>query len=173
MNLSRIRTLSAAAVLTMLLVSASSMIRAQTIYRSVNENGVVSFSDGETDGARELQVTTAPVRENAREEQRALIEQQLAVARVLEESRLARDAARTKRLEALAAAQPRTVYYREADRRYAGGNWGWDHRPGYPGYPGYPGHPIHPDKPTGPVHPIEPPQKPPSRPVPFPPQNFD
>ncbi len=173
MNLSRFRTLSTAAVLTMLLVAAPSMVRAQTIYRSVDENGVVSFSDVETDGAREMQVATAPVRENAQAEQRTMIEQQLAMAKSLEESRLARDAARTKRLEALAAAQPRTVYYREADRRYVGGSWGWSHRPGYPGYPGYPGHPIHPGKPPGPVHPIEPPQRPPSRPVPFPPQNFN
>lgn len=173
MNLSRIRVLSGVVVMTILLVGASSMASAQTIYRSVDENGVVSFSDVETDGARQMQVTTAPVRENAQEVQRALIEQQLAVAKSLEESRLARDAARTKRLEALAVAQPRTVYYREADRRYVGGSWGWGHRPGYPGYPGYPGHPTHPGKPPGPVHPIEPPQQPPTRPVPFPPQNFN
>lgn len=169
MNLSRIRVLTGAVAMAVLLMSGAPVVKAQTIYRSVDENGVVSFSDVETDGSRQMQVITPPVRESAQEEQRALIEQQLAVAKSLEESRLARDAARTRRLEAVAATQPKTVYYREDDQRYLGGSWGWGwgHRPGHPGYP------IRPGRPPGPAHPIQPPLRPPSRPVPFPPQNFN
>lgn len=144
---------------------------AQTVYRNVSDSGVVSFSDVATEGAERLELSAAPVRENAQVAQQALIEQQLAVAKALEESRLARAEARTKRLQALAAVQPRTVYYREVDRtRYVGGYWGGrpPHKPGYPGHPGYPSHPGHPSLP------IEPPPnvRPPSRPVPFPVQNF-
>lgn len=174
MSLSRFKTRFAAALAVMVMAAVPVAGSTQTIYRSVDENGVVSFSDVETDGAQHLQIVPAPVRENAQQEQQALIEQQLTVAKSLEESRLARDAARTKRIEALAAVQPKTVYYREADRtRYVGGSWGWGHRPGYPGYPS---HPIYPGRPPGPVHPpvhpIEPPHvRPPSRPIPFPQQH--
>jgi hypothetical protein len=143
---------------------------AQTVYRHVDENGVISFSDVETDGAEVMDLEVATVRESAMAEQRELIDQQLAVAKALEESRLAREDARTRRLEALAAVQPKTVYYREADRtRYVDGSWGYWGRPGWPNRPGHPGYPGHPGKP---VHPIEPPpDAPPSRPVPLPPLN--
>ena len=136
---------------------------AQTVYRHVDENGIVSFSDVETDGAESMTLAVSTPREDAFDEQEALIEQQLTVAKALEESRLAREDARIRRLEAQAKSQPETVYYREDDRRrYVGGHWGW-------GWPGYPAHPGHPGKP---VHPIEPPpQVPPSRPVPLPPLN--
>ena len=137
---------------------------AQTVYRHVDENGVVSFSDVATEGAETLTLEVSAPREEAFTEQQALIDQQLAVAKALEESRLAREEARIRRLEAQANTQPQTVYYREADRtRYVGGRWGW----GWPGYPSHPGHPGHPGKP---VHPIEPPPElPDTRPVPLPP----
>lgn len=141
---------------------------AQTVYRNVDDNGVVSFSDVATEGAERLELLTAPVREHAQVEQQALIEQQLSMAKSLEESRLARQDARTKRLQALAAAQPKTVYYREADRtRYVGGRWGYwggrpPHKPGWPGHPGLPSLPIEPP----------PDVTPPTRPVPFPVQDF-
>ena len=140
---------------------------AQTVYRHVDENGVVSFSDVHTEGSESVTLEVREPRENAFDEQQALIEQQLTVAKALEESRLAREEARTRRIEAQAKSQPKTVYYREDDRRrYVGGRWGWGWGPGFPSHPGYPGHP------GKPVHPIEPPPEvPPSRPVPLPPLN--
>ena len=153
----------------------------QEVFRSVDEHGVVTFSDVATDDAVRLQLPAAVVSEDARAEQQALIDQQLAVAKALEESRLAREAARTERLEALAAVEPRTVYYREADRaRDAGsGSVTWQgsywrngywpgHRPGHhPSWPGYPAKPVQPIEP-----PPEPPT-PPSRRVPLPPLKVD
>ena len=128
---------------------------AQTVYKHVDENGVVSFSDVATDGAESMTLEVRAPNENALDEQQALIEQQLTVAKALEESRLAREDARTRRIEAQAKSQPKTVYYREEDRnRYVGGRWGW-------GWPGHPGKPVHPIEP--------PPQVPDTRPVPLPP----
>jgi hypothetical protein len=146
-------------------LGASNPGQAQTIYRHVDENGVVSFSDVQTEGSQSMTLEVREPRENAFDEQQALIEQQLTVAKALEESRLAREDARTRRIEAQAKSAPQTVYYREDDRRrYVGGRWGWG--PGYPGLPGFPGHP------GKPVHPIEPPPEvPPTRPVPLPPLN--
>jgi len=156
----------AARLMSLVIFSLPAVAGAQTVYRHVDENGVVSFSDVETDGAEVMDLEVAAVREGAMVEQREMIDQQLAVAKVLEESRLAREDARTRRLEALAA-QPETVYYREEDRsRHVGGSWGYWGRPGWPNRPGHPGHP------GKPVHPIAPPPEfPPSRPVPLPPLN--
>ena len=144
----------------------------QDVFRSTDEHGVVSFSDIETQGAERvtLALVQAPDQESSIAHQQAIIDQQLAVAKSLEDSRLARLDARTRRLEALAAAQPQTVYYREPDRIwYVGGYWNrWGYGPGHPGKPGYPG--VHPPRP---VHPIAPPPgggsrlNPPSRKVPF------
>jgi hypothetical protein len=119
-----------------------------------------------------LRIETAPVSESTLARQQQMIDQQLAVAKSLEESRLARETARTERLQALAAAQSRTLVYREPETRYVGGvyrkRWPWV--PGYPGHPGV--------RPPHPVHPIEPPPEsghggsrlnPPSRTVPLPP----
>jgi hypothetical protein len=144
------------ALIALLLLSTQTL--AQTVYRNVDENGVVSFSDVETEGAESMTLEVTAPRENALDEQQALIEQQLTVAKALEESRLAREESRIRRLEAQARSQPQTVYHREEDRRrYTGGRWGW----GWPGYPGHPGKPVHPIEP--------PPQAPNTRPVPFPP----
>ncbi len=130
----------------------------QTVFKHVDENGVVSFSDVETEGAESMTLTVSEPPANAQQEQQALIEQQLTVAKALEESRLAREDARTRRMEAQAKAQPKTVYYREEDRnRYWGGGWGW----GWSGHPRPPGRPVHPIAP--------PPSAPDSRPVPLPP----
>lgn len=143
-------------LLALILISTPTF--AQTVYKRVDENGVVSFSDVETDGAQSMTLPVSVPNENAQHEQQTLIEQQLTVAKALEESRLAREAARTKRMEARARSQPQTVYYREEDRtRYVGGRWGW----GWPGHPGHPGKPVHPIEP--------PPTVPDTRPVPLPP----
>jgi hypothetical protein len=148
-----------------LLLAFAPVASAQTIYRHVDENGVVSFSDVETEGSEPVEIQVPVVREDSRAEQQALIDQQLSVAKALEESRLAREDARTRRMEALAAVQPTTVYHREADRtRYVGGRWGYWGGPGWPGHPGKPEHPIEP-----PVEP--PPERPPGRPVPLLPLN--
>ena len=72
---------------------------------------------------------------------------------------MAREEARTRRLEALAAAGPRTVYYREPERtRYVGGiysrssfhhrRWGYGPGNGKPGHPGL--RPPHPSQPIAP-----------------------
>ncbi len=142
------------------LLFASTPTLAQTVYRHVDENGVVSFSDVETEGAETMTLEVSAPPENALDAQQALIEQQLTVARALEESRLAREEARIRRLEAQVRSQPQTVYYREDDRtRYVGGRWAW----GWPGYPVRPGRPAHPIAP--------PPQAPETRPIPLPPLN--
>lgn len=149
----------------LLLLAFTPLAQGETVYRHVDENGVVSFSDVHTEGDETLELDVPEVREDALAERQALIDQQLSVAKALEESRLAREDARTRRLEALAASEPKTVYYREEDRtRYVGGRWNYWDAPGFPGHPGKPVHPIEP--------PIEPPPaKPPGRPVPFPPLN--
>ncbi len=149
-------------------------VAAQEVFRTVDENGVVTFSDMETEDSERLELPPTIVRENAMAEQRAMIEQQLEVANALEASRLAREAARTERLEALAESEPRTIYYREEDRYvnsgwgyWSGGSWGGSYWPGRP--PGQ-------RPPLKPVHPIEPPPEvspPPSRRVPLPPLKPD
>lgn len=154
----------AATVLLAVLPFCSVPILAQTVYRHVDENGVVTFSDVAMEGAESMTLEVSEPPAGAFDDQQALIEQQLAVAKALEESRLAREDARTRRLEAQARSQPQTVYYREADRqRYVGGRWGW----GWPGYPSHPGYPGHPGKPVHPI--VPPPEAPDTRPVPLPP----
>jgi len=143
---------------------------AQEIFRTEGDNGVVSFSDIASDGAELIVLPSVVVAGDTFARQQQLIDQQLAVARALEQSRLAREAARTRRLEAIAAAAPRTVVYQQPERtRYVGGSFSYSHkRWGYrPGYPGHPGH-----RPPHPSHPIAPPSgggrlNPPSRPVPM------
>ena len=83
---------------TLLLLAAPGL--AQTVYRHVDENGVVSFSDVATEGAESLTLAVSEPPEDALSNQQALIEQQLSVAKALEESRLAREDARTRRIEA-------------------------------------------------------------------------
>jgi hypothetical protein len=144
-------------------------LAAQEIYRSVDENGVVSFSDVESEDAVRLNLPDTVIREDALAELEARIALQLEVAKALEASRLAREAARTERLAALADSEDRTIYYREEDRDQFLDGWGyWGG--GYWGGGGYrPGHrPGH--RPPVPVNPVEPPEvQPPSRPVPLPP----
>jgi hypothetical protein len=144
----------------------SQEVLSQEIFRSEDANGLVSFSDVASEGAAVMHLALTPMASDALENQQRMIDQQLAVAKALEESRLARHEARTKRLQALAAVQPRAVYYRQEDR-YLGGyssyNPRWGFRPGW-GKPGYPG-----VRPPHPGLPIRPPQVPPSRRVPLPP----
>lgn len=142
-------------------------LAAQEVYRSVDEHGVVTFSDVATEDAVLLELPVTEVRQDALAELEARIALQLEVAKSLEESRLAREAARTERIAALADSEPRTIYYREEDRYldgwgyWGGGYWGGGYGPGH-----RPGH-----RPPRPMPPIEPPAetRPPSRPVPLPP----
>lgn len=155
-----------------LLLFLSVPLAAEEVYRTVDENGVVTFSDVETAGAEPVNLPPVVEREDALAEQQAVIDQQLAVAKSLEESRLAREEARTRRLEALAADRPQTIYYRPEDRfSYLGSGWGYG--PGYPGYrpphrPPHPGYPGYPEKPEPPEPPAER-----SRGVPLPPLKRD
>jgi hypothetical protein len=143
----------------------------------VDENGVVTFSDVETAGAEPVSLPPVVEREDALAEQQAVIDQQLAVAKSLEESRLAREEARTRRLEALAADRSQTLYYRPEDQfEYLGSGWGYwpPYAPGYPGYrpphrpPHHPGYPGYPEKPEPPGPPADR-----SRGVPLPPLKRD
>jgi hypothetical protein len=142
----------------LLLVTLAGMgeVAAGEIYRTVDENGVVGFSDVSSEGAVRMEIPETQVSEERFVRQQAVIDQQLAVARSLEESRLAREAARIRRLEALAAARPDTVIYQQpVETRYAGGVYRrhWRYWPGY-GRPIRPGHPGKPGHPANPVHPI-------------------
>lgn len=160
----------------LVLCLAAGSASAQNVYRSVDENGVVTFSDVATEDAVRVELPAPVVRENALAEQRSLIEQQLEVAKALEASRLAREASRTERLEALAASRPDTTYYREEDQAglqsgswfFTSGFWNGGRWPG--NWPGHrPGH-----RPPRPEHPIEPPApEVPSRRVPLPPLKPD
>lgn len=107
----------------LILASWAGSAVAQEVYRTVSADGVVTFSDQASVGAERLVLPgVAGADKSALAAQQALIEQQLEVARVLEESRLAREDARIRRLEAQAAQQPQTVYYPVAQpSRYVGG----------------------------------------------------
>ena len=151
-------------------LSLAAPLAAQEIFRTEDEHGVVSFSDVAAPGAEVLTFASAPVAADTFDRQQRIIDQQLAVAKALEESRLAREAARTERLRALANSRPPVVYVQERTR-YLGGFKRYLWHPGYPGHPGKPG-----VRPPHPVHPIEPPGgdhrsrlNPPSRTVPLPP----
>lgn len=156
----------------LVLLVTSVPLSAREVFRAEDENGVVSFSDVASPGAEVILLASAEVGEDTFARQQRIIEQQLSVAKSLEESRLAREAARTRRLEALASARPRTVYYREPERtRYVGGVYRRHWRPDYPWKPGHPGM-----RPPHPSLPIQPPPgghrtrlNPPSRTVPLPP----
>ena len=134
------------------------------IYRSVDAQGVVSFSDVNTPEAVPVMLDTPQPGNAAQtaEQQQKIIDQQLQVAAALEASRLAREAARLRRIEVLASAQPRAVVVPESETRYVGGYgysqraWRPGYQPGYPGYPGRPGHPGRPDHPGRPGHPGQP-----------------
>ncbi len=140
------RARSVAWLLTALyLVSAVAVpAAAEEVYRAVDEEGVVSFSDFPVPGAERLEVETVPANEDSAAASQALIEQQLAVAKALEESRLARRRVETERLQALAAREPQTIYYPVERSTYWGGYWrrpGYGYRPRRPGYrPGHPGY---------------------------------
>jgi hypothetical protein len=155
---------------------------AQEVFKTVNEDGVVSFTDFAVPGAERLDIepiaadpegaeASSRLIEQQLEVAKSLIEQQLEVAKSLEESRLARRRAETERRVALAASQPQTIYYPvERDT----GFWGWPgygYRPGRPPWrpgvrppyrPGYPAHPI------APGHPRPPAARPPSQSRPLP-----
>lgn len=159
---------------------------AEEIYMTTDDNGVTSFTDFPVSGAQIIDVDPIAADPEQAATSQALIDQQLSVANALEESRLAREKARTERLAALAASQPQTIYYPvERDIGY----WGspaYGYWPGYPGNrPGYrppgfrppgfrppafrpPGHrppvPEHPMEPGGPGQPGQAPSQ--SRPMP-------
>lgn len=146
---------------------------AQEVFKTVNEDGVASFTDFPVPGAERLDVEPIAADPASAEASNRLIEQQLEVAKSLEESRLARHRAETERRAALAASQPQTIYYPvERDTGY----WGWPrygYRPGHrppwrpgvrpPYRPGYPAHPIAPGQPRPPA--ARPPSQ--SRPLPM------
>jgi len=142
-------------LLAVLMVFVPGVGAAEEIYRTVSADGVASFTDFPVPGAEVLEVDPVPANAQRAEDSARLIEQQLEVAKALEESRLARRKAETDRQAALAASQPQTIYYPvERDTGY----WGWPgygfrpgagHRPGRPGVrppyrPGYPSQPIAP-----------------------------
>lgn len=130
---------------------AAAEVVEQSVYRRVDEHGVVSFTDFPVPGGERLHMEPVPAGPSPADASQRLIDQQLAVAKALEDSRLARQAAQTQRLAALAASRPQTIYY-EVPRQtsYAGGyyryrNPRYGHHPGRPGYrPGRPHHPVTP-----------------------------
>jgi len=152
---------------------------AEEIYMTTDEDGVTSFTDFPVPDAQVIAIEPIAADPTQAKASQELIEQQLAVAKSLEDSRLAREKARTERLAALAASQPRTIYYPvERDIGYWGspgyGFWPGSGpvRPGYrpPGYrpPGFrpprPPGPSLPDEPGSPDRPGQPPSQ--SRPMP-------
>lgn len=144
---------------------------AEEIFMTMDENGVTSFTDFPVPGARVIEIDPIIVNPEAALSSQERIEQQLAVARALQDSRLAREQARTERLAALAASQPQTIFY-PVERNI--GFWG---SPGYGFWPGHrppgsrpprpPGH--RPPGPSEPIAPGDPGGQPPSQSRPMPP----
>ena len=62
-------------VWTVALLLASAPVLGQTVYRHVDENGVVSFSDVETEGAETMTLEVSVPRESAFDAQQTLIDQ--------------------------------------------------------------------------------------------------
>ena len=130
------------------------------VYKSTDANGVTSFTDYPVPGAETVELEPVTVDPEQQLAGQAMIDQQLAVARALEESRLKRQQAETERLKALAAARPQTIFYpveREITLWPHSGYGPW--RPGYrpPGNrpPGFrpPGHRPPGHRPPGPSDP--------------------
>ena len=148
----------------LLVLTGTTAMAAEQVFRSVDEDGVASFTDYPVPGAEEIAVDPVPANADRAKASAAMIEQQLEVAKALQDSRLARRKAETERAAVRAASQPQTIYY--PVERNTGGFWGW---PGYgyrpPHQPGHPGvrPPHRPERPN--VRPPFKPVVPPSRPV--------
>ncbi len=114
-----------------------------TVYRSVDANGVVSFSDEHTDGATTVELETVAPRPEDVERAADLYEQQLELIGVLEADRRANEANAERRRQTeleiarvRAAAQVRDIV--EVEPRYVYAPW-YAPRP-YPGHPHHGGH---------------------------------
>lgn len=128
------------------LVSGSA--QAAEVYRSTGDFGEVTFSDLETPDAQTVIVDTPRSASPAGAD---WVAQALDVARMLEESRLAREAAAAERRDAYRKRQQEMVPVTEPEERTSYAPWypypyAW--RPGYPGHrpphrPGRPGQPSH------------------------------
>ena len=103
------------------LVSITPSVFADAVFRTTGEYGEVSFSDVELPGAKQIDVSVTVVDPARIADQQTIIEQQLRVAKALEESRLARQAAATERLLAIAAARPQIVYVEPQEYRSTNG----------------------------------------------------
>ncbi len=133
-------------VLAWALVSVSA--QAAEVYRSTGDFGEVTFSDLETPDAQTVTVDTPRPASSAGPD---WVAQTLDVARMLEESRLAREAAAAERRDAYRKRQQAVVPVIEPEERTSFAPWypypyAW--RPGYPGHrpphrPGRPGQPSH------------------------------
>ncbi len=126
----------------------------QGIYRSTGDYGEASFSDVETPEAAPVAVDP-PV--PASSEVADWVAETLEVARVLEESRLAREAAAAERRDAYRKRQQETAPAAAPEQRVTYAPWypypyGW--RPGYPAY----------RPPYGPARPPHRPGRPPQDP---------
>ncbi len=102
-------------------------------FRTTGEYGEGSFSDVELPGATQIDLPTTVIEPARIADQQAIIDQQLRVAKALEDSRLARQAAVTERLLALAASRPQVVYvepqeYRATNGYYFPRRLPWQHR---------------------------------------------
>lgn len=101
-------------------VIAGTSATAQEVFVSTGSHGEISFSDVAEPGAERIVVEAAPPREDALAELQRRIDQTLSVADALEESRLAREAARSEaraRAAEREALRPPQVIYQD---RYVG-----------------------------------------------------
>lgn len=174
--------ISAVATIVMMLAASTAVAEEQaptTVYRSVGENGVVTFSDAPHPSATPVEVYP-PARMDAAEQRRAadLFEQELQIIKLLEESRQARAAeelARQKQqtdyvrsLAALERARALQQQNEESDVYYP--FWGYPYwyspqpRPPFGSRPPNSGRPPHGG---GPPH-GKPPSRPPQQHLPLP-----
>jgi hypothetical protein len=142
-------------VLAWALVSGSA--QAAEVYRSTGDFGEVTFSDLETPDAQPVIIDAPQPASSAGAD---WVAQTLDVARMLEESRLVREAAAAERRDAYRKRQQERVPVTEPEQRTSYAPWypypyAW--RPDYPGHrpPHRPGRPDH--RPGAPSHlPAEP-----------------
>jgi len=131
----------AAALLLLLLLLPALSTRATTVYRSVDENGVVSFTDTRPQDAREvetLEINTPPAQPDDLQQER--LEAMRATTDRMAAERRAREKHRAELRQLQARSQPQVVEYAPEPPTFVSGFWGGRHFK--PGTGHRPGHPV-------------------------------
>lgn len=130
-------------VLPLLALCVSVPLGATTVYRSVDDDGVVSFSDVKPDSgpADTLHIDTPPAQPD--DAQRQHLEEMRATTDRMVADRRAREKHRAEMRQLQTANEPPPTPQYEPDPPYFGGYWG-GHRRWHPGHRTHPVHPVRP-----------------------------